>query len=200
MKWLSKLLDLLFGDSEQKSSKSEWTQKDINIHLNKGMVEIIDHKIALGEKVIEKIIYDSLEWEQEFELKRKTFTKKSAIGELWLRNDFICYTLEDRSKKIRGVKIYGETAIPIGTYKIVITHSKKFHRRLPLLKNVPGFKGIRIHTGNTAIDTKGCILVGDTRGKNFIGRSRKAFKALYKQLRAIEKRGQPISIKITEER
>ncbi len=92
---------------------------------------------------------------------------------------FECFTLEDVE---RPVKIKGETAIPKGTYKVIINQSNRFKRQLPLLLNVPGFEGVRIHAGNTNHDTEGCILVGQTRHKEFIGKSRKAFDKLFKKM------------------
>jgi hypothetical protein len=104
---------------------------------------------------------------------------KSIIGEMTVDGIFECFTLEDIE---RPVKIKGETAIPKGTYKVIINQSNRFKRQLPLLLNVPGFEGVRIHSGNTNHDTEGCILVGQTRHKEFIGKSRKAFDKLFKKM------------------
>ncbi len=104
---------------------------------------------------------------------------KSIIGEMTVDGIFECFTLEDLE---RPVKIKGETAIPKGTYKVIINESNRFKRQLPLLLNVPGFEGVRIHSGNTNHDTEGCILVGQTRHKEFIGKSRKAFDKLFKKM------------------
>jgi len=87
--------------------------------------------------------------------------------------------LEDTERK---VKIKGETAIPKGTYKVIINESNRFKRLLPLLIDVPDFEGVRIHSGNSNHDTEGCILVGQTRNKNYIGQSRKAFDKLFKKM------------------
>lgn len=90
-------------------------------------------------------------------LERRIFTDDVTVGELYIDNEFYCYVLEDA---IRDVKIYGKTAIPKGTYKVVLTMSNRFKVILPLLEAVPGFEGIRIHAGNTNVDTDGCLLVG----------------------------------------
>jgi hypothetical protein len=103
----------------------------------------------------------------------------SVIGELSIDGIFECFTLEDLE---RPVKIKGETAIPKGTYKVIINESNRFKRLLPLLLNVPGFEGVRIHSGNTNHNTEGCILVGQSRNKDFIGQSRKAFEKLFKKM------------------
>jgi len=123
-------------------------------------------------------------------LKRLHKTQNSTIGELTVDGLFQCYTLEDIE---REVKIKSETAIPKGTYKVIINHSNRFKRLLPLLIDVPGFEGIRIHSGNSNHDTEGCILVGETRSKDFIGKSRKAFDKLFEKM----KKAESITITIT---
>ena len=81
----------------------------------------------------------------------------ATTGELYVDGKFVCYTLEDA---IRKEKIKGVTAIPAGTYDVIINMSTRFKRLMPLLLNVPDFEGVRIHPGNTAEDTEGCIRVG----------------------------------------
>ena len=114
-------------------------------------------------------------------IKRLHKTDTSTIGELLVDGLFECYTLEDIE---RPVKIKAETAIPRGTYKVIINQSNRFKRLMPLLLNVPNFEGVRIHAGNTNHDTEGCILVGRTRSKDFIGQSRKAYEKLFKKMQA----------------
>ena len=108
-------------------------------------------------------------------VKRLYKTDNSVIGEMLVDGIFECFTLEDAE---RPVKIKGETAIPKGTYRVIINESNRFKRLLPLLIDVPNFEGVRIHSGNSNHDTEGCILVGQTRNKNYIGQSRKAFNKL----------------------
>jgi len=108
-------------------------------------------------------------------------TETSTIGELLVDGAWECFTLEDTERKI---KIKGETAIPKGTYRVIINQSNRFKRLLPLLIDVPNFEGVRIHSGNSNHDTEGCILVGQTRNKNYIGQSRKAFDKLFKKMQA----------------
>lgn len=91
-------------------------------------------------------------------LKRKKFLSDRTIGELTINGKFKCYTLEDTVRP-EGVKIPGQTAIPAGEYTVIVTHSQALKRRLPLLLNVPGFTGVRIHGGNRPEHTRGCILV-----------------------------------------
>lgn len=115
----------------------------------------------------------------KIQIKRLHKTKNSTIGELTINGKFECYTLEDIE---REVKIKSETAIPKGTYKVIINQSNRFKRLMPLLLKVPNFEGVRVHAGNTNHDTEGCILVGRTRGVDFIGQSRKAYDSLFKKM------------------
>lgn len=112
-------------------------------------------------------------------IKRLHKTENSTIGELTIDGKFECYTLEDKE---RDVKIKGETAIPTGTYKVIINQSNRFKRLLPLLINVSNFEGVRIHAGNSNHDTEGCILVGMNRSLDYITKSRKAFDALFAKM------------------
>lgn len=108
---------------------------------------------------------------------RRWFTPHCTIGTLTIEGqDGRWYTLEDC---VRDSKIPGETAIPVGRYEVVVTVSARFKRRMPLLLNVPGFEGIRIHAGNTSADTEGCILVGMSKGAETIYRSKEAYLALF---------------------
>jgi len=116
-------------------------------------------------------------------LKRKWFSPKSTIGELYEGADpkSLCYTLEDKLR-VNEPKVTGKTCIPPGRYEIVINFSKRFGKSMPLLLNVPGFDGIRFHSGNTDANTEGCILVGSGREPDLIWGGRSVFPKLYTQL------------------
>lgn len=131
----------------------------------------------------------------KLKLTRKTYTKTSTIGDLQINGKFECHVLEDpvRPKKIKGV-----TAIPAGSYKVVITWSPRFKVDMPLLEDVPGFEGIRIHPGNTAEHTEGCLLVGKTKAVDSIGSSRDAYAQLFKKLKKALGSGGEIGIEIVE--
>lgn len=95
-------------------------------------------------------------------LKRVAYRDTYTIGKLYVNGQYFCDTLEDcyRGDHLDKTKIKGKTAIPRGTYRGIFNYSPKFKKYLPLLMDVPYFTGIRIHSGNTAEDTEGCILVG----------------------------------------
>lgn len=98
-------------------------------------------------------------------LQRRLSNDVCTIGDLYVDGDFECYTLEDPVRERANVpvaawKIAGKTAIPAGTYRVIITWSPRFKRNLPLLVSVIGFVGVRIHPGNIAENTEGCILPG----------------------------------------
>lgn len=87
-----------------------------------------------------------------------------TIGKLFVDGKYFCDTLEDRCRDLdKERKVMHETAIPEGTYEVIVNVSVKFKRKLPLLLDVPHFSGIRIHRGNTNKDTSGCILVGENK-------------------------------------
>ena len=102
-------------------------------------------------------------------LHRTKFGPNSTLGNLFVNapdRQYVFYALEDAVREIPGVpvsewKIKGRTAIPGGSYDLVITYSNRFKRLMPLLVDVPGFEGVRIHAGNTHEDTEGCVLLGN---------------------------------------
>ena len=117
-------------------------------------------------------------------------TYKSAgctLGTLTF-GDFSCYTCEDVVRPM-GVKVKGQTAIPAGKYQVVIDMSQRFGKEMPHVLNVPMFDGIRIHPGNTAADTEGCILLGKSKGKDSVLQSRDAFNEFFPKLQEVLKSG-----------
>lgn len=107
----------------------------------------------------------------ELLLKRVALKDTYTIGKLYIDGKYFCDTLEDKVRDLNKDgkfdngehKVYGKTAIPYGTYTVVINYSQHFKRNLPLLLNVPYYEGVRIHRGNTPEDTLGCILLGENK-------------------------------------
>lgn len=131
-------------------------------------------------------------------------SKGFTCGHLYADDVFILYTLEDEVREVAGQpvsewKIKGETAIPRGRYQVIMSASPRFARRLPELLNVPGFTAVRIHSGNTAKDTEGCILVGLSDGKDndaWLGNSRNAETALVELIEKALYAGQQVRITV----
>ena len=111
----------------------------------------------------------------ELEILRKYLKKDYTIGRFTADGKFLCDTLEDRIRDLNDYnhdgdfddpeegKIYGRTAIPPGRYSIIFGYSLKLKRSLPLILDVPGFTGIRIHGGKNADWSEGCPLVGENK-------------------------------------
>lgn len=120
-------------------------------------------------------------------LKRIALRDTYTIGKLYIDDKYICDTVEDKVRDINknGVfdgnekKVYGETAIPYGTYEVKWTYSNRFKKYMPELLNVPNFSGIRIHSGNTAADSLGCIIVGENKVIGKVLNSRATVNKLY---------------------
>jgi hypothetical protein len=142
----------------------------------------------------------------ELILKRNIFSDVATFGELFIGDEFECFTLEDKVRiddpetpENEGVKVMHETAIPAGVYSVILNFSPKFGHIMPRLLNVPGFDGILIHKGNTPENTWGCILVGRVKTKDAIYQSTPAFGQLFAKLSAATDRGEDITITITNE-
>jgi hypothetical protein len=136
-------------------------------------------------------------------VERQIFDDESTIGELLVDGAHECYVLEDKvrevpDKPVEEWKVAHLSAIPYGVYKLIINHSQRFNRDLPLLLNVPGFQGVRLHPGNYAGDTEGCLLVGRTRGADFVGESRAAFGLLYPKIKAAIDAGDEVTVEIAK--
>lgn len=149
-------------------------------------------------------------------LERKWPKETYTIGRLYIDGVLFCNTLEDKDRMlfqddplsvIRRTKVYGETAIPRGTYEVrmdivspkygaVTWYRQLCGGRMPRLMNVPCFDGILIHPLNNPTETDGCIGVGLNTKKGQLTRSRETFKALYKKMDAAYLRGEKITIEI----
>ncbi len=125
----------------------------------------------------------------EITIKRRKPENGCTLSEWFVNGKKECFGIEDVVRP-SGEKVFGETAIPAGTYQVANTFSPRFGKYLPLLLNVPGFAGVRIHPGNTAADTEGCLLPGvavrvDGSG---VDKSVVAFTALFAKIKAVEKK------------
>ena len=132
-------------------------------------------------------------------LVREVFSTESTGGSLSIENQFECFTIEDEDRALEsgGIKLYGRTAIPRGRYKVALDWSPKYGRDMPHVLNVPGFEGVRIHSGNSAKDTEGCILVGQERHENYIRKSKAAFDALLLKLNVAWAKGEEVWLTVS---
>lgn len=137
------------------------------------------------------------------QLKRIAKKKTYTIGKLYIDGVYFCDTIEDKDRglnqtmsinDIKKKKVYGKTAIPTGTYKIVIDYSNRFKKNMAHILNVPGYEGVRIHIGNSAKDTLGCIIVGKNKVVGKVLESRNTYNQLFPILQKAFKEGE---IKIT---
>lgn len=131
----------------------------------------------------------------EILVKRIAKKPKYTIGKLYIDEQYICDTLEDTDRdlnqnmsleEIKKKKVYGETAIPTGTYKVDMntispkfksrTWAKPYGGKLPRLIEVPGYEGVLIHPGNKAEDSLGCVLVGENKVVGQVINSQASFK------------------------
>lgn len=133
----------------------------------------------------------------KLKLIRKYCNETYTIGKLYIDGVYYCNTLEDTVRDLtKENKVYAQTAIPSGVYKVVVTMSNKFKRLLPLLLNVPYFEGIRIHRGNTANDSAGCILLGENKVKGKVINSTKYEIDLTNKLLSAQNNKEEITIEI----
>jgi hypothetical protein len=138
---------------------------------------------------------------------RNSFTHKSTIGQLFIDGSYVCDVLEDVDRgliitehvnDIAKKKIHGQTAIPYGRYEVIINWSNRFKCLMPLLVNVPGYAGVRIHSGNTSEHTEGCLLVGKKENADFISHSKDTYSQLFERLNEAAK-SEKIFIEITKD-
>lgn len=124
--------------------------------------------------------------------------KDYLISRLYINGVYECYIMEDI---LRDVKIKGITAIPRGLYDVVVTMSNRFKRPLPILLNVPNYEGIRIHSGNTSLNTEGCLLpgmrLGSLNGRRAVLDSKTAFNKLFDKINIALSKGEKVTIELT---
>jgi hypothetical protein len=128
-------------------------------------------------------------------LRRQIVSPKSTVGHLSVDNQDEFWTLEPPQTDAKP------RAIPAGTYDVSIRYSPRHKRLIPHVENVPGFEEIEIHTGNTAADTEGCILIGETYSgaqPNTILQSREAFDKLFMTLQYAWDASEPINLSILD--
>ncbi len=144
----------------------------------------------------------------EILIHRKWLKPTYTISKVYVNGkDFGCNCLEDTDRglncamseaEIAKIKVKGATAIPIGTYNVTYTYSPRFKKYLPLLNGVPGFEGIRIHSGNTADDTEGCLLFGKNTIVGRITDSRTWANKIIALIKSHLDKGEKVYIKITK--
>lgn len=122
---------------------------------------------------------------------RNKESKDYTEGKLYINEVYFCDTLEDKDRglqqhmslaEIKAVKVYGETCIPYGTYKIELSYSPKFKKIMPAILNVKGFTGVRMHNGSYTYHSSGCPLVGIKYKDGMLTNSRKTFNELMQKL------------------
>lgn len=140
---------------------------------------------------------------------RKPSAKGATLSTWYVEGRQFCFGVEDVVRGPTEAKVYGKTAIPAGTYRVRVTMSNRFKRRLPLLVNMPGGTirfgntliddcGVRIHPGNTAADTEGCLLPGSAFGADgaSVLNSRAAFDRLFLLIEQAVQNNEPITLTI----
>lgn len=127
-------------------------------------------------------------------LLRTNQINEATIGQIFYQDKHVCYTLEDLP---REVKIMHKTAIPAGTYDVIINYSNRFKRPMPRLLNVPGFEGILLHKGKNITSTSGCVLVGQSVQGDQLVNPIPAFEKIYNLITKGLKQGK-VFIKIED--
>lgn len=140
-------------------------------------------------------------------LRRIAFKDKYTIGKVYINDRYFSDSIEDKDRNlydwqseeyILEEKVKHETAIPYGIYKLMWSYSPKYRRMMPEVLNVKGFSGIRIHSGNTAGDSSGCILLGFNKEKGKVLDSRKTCEKFYEIIKECYNKGVSMQIEITK--
>jgi hypothetical protein len=130
--------------------------------------------------------------ELDIVLQREIMTETYTLGTMYIGMLHFGYTCEDPDRTLEdhcGAKIDGNTAIPRGRYRISTSLSARFGRELPIVENVPGFSGVRVHGGNTAADTHGCPLLGRVRTMDGVANCAERVASLIKVIKDTEANG-----------
>ena len=143
----------------------------------------------------------------ELRLERKYRSNNYCIDKLYINGKYFSDALEDPDRgltdymsleEIKKIKIKGNTCIPYGTYNVTITYSPRFKKNLPLINNVKGFDGIRIHSGNTPQDTEGCLLLGLNKVKGRVVDSKVTVNKFIDIVQEALNKGEKVTITITK--
>ena len=137
----------------------------------------------------------------ELTLIREPSKDGATLSVLYLGSYAVCDVLEDEIREVPGVevmlwKVKGRTAIPSGTYMLALQNSMRFGADTLTVTCVPGFEYIRIHGGNTQLDTEGCLLPGTRNGANTVKDSRVALQRLRDLIVPGMRRGEQVTLMI----
>lgn len=143
----------------------------------------------------------------ELRLERKYRNNNYCIDKLYINGKYFSDALEDPDRgltdnmsleEIKKIKIKDNTCIPYGTYNVTITYSPRFNRNLPLINNVKGFEGIRVHNGNTPQDSSGCVLLGFNKIKGQVIDSKVTVNKFIDIVQKALNKGEKVIITITK--
>lgn len=119
-------------------------------------------------------------------------------GELYVDGLRTCFTCEDEDRRLekQGVKVYGKTAIARGVYDLEVSYSNRFKRELPAVLGVESFTGIRMHGGNRAEDSLGCILLGQVRTSAGVAKCAATVERVISMIKAAEQRNERVTLEV----
>lgn len=131
-------------------------------------------------------------------LKRDVFAEKFTLGSLLVDGRHLGFTCEDTDRRLEneGEKVKGQTAIPRGSYKVILSYSHRFQKVMPEILNVPGFTGVRIHGGNTHENTEGCPLLGIQRTQDGVAKCKEVNDRLIQMIQEAEDVGESVTLEV----